>query len=291
MHPSADYGTKIQDNVLAISGATETDVKTGTTTRRPLTPLLSKNIVFYGLAKAAGDSTQSSSSNAIGTYTADAKSAIQSMLAVAPTASPIFTGSITLGTRNPDGTTGSNSIACGWYTIASESCATAIGSRATATAQEAFAMGNYTEAKGWASQAFGHYTKTSSWFALVNGTYNVEDDYSNWSAYSQGVSYPLGTKVLITYAYDDGAGNISYVTNPKVCIVANSSTSYDDEEWETYKFHRSYNYAHIIGNGTADDARSNAYALDWEGNAYYAGNIYVGCNNDSTGGTRLPHDI
>ena len=35
---------------------------------------------FYGLAKAAGDTTQSQSSNAVGTYTEDAKSAISEML-------------------------------------------------------------------------------------------------------------------------------------------------------------------------------------------------------------------
>ena len=32
-------------------------------------------------------------------------------------------------------------------------------------------------------------------------------------------------------------------------------------------------YAHIVGNGTADDARSNAHTLDWNGNAWYAGSI------------------
>lgn len=31
-----------------------------------------------------------------------------------------------------------------------------------------------------------------------------------------------------------------------------------------------------IGNGTADDARSNAYTLDWQGNAWYSGDVYVG---------------
>ena len=36
--------------------------------------------MFYGLAKAAGDATQSASSNAVGTYTEDAKSAISEML-------------------------------------------------------------------------------------------------------------------------------------------------------------------------------------------------------------------
>ena len=32
-------------------------------------------------------------------------------------------------------------------------------------------------------------------------------------------------------------------------------------------------YAHIVGNGTADDARSNAHTLDWSGNAWFAGTI------------------
>ena len=37
-------------------------------------------------------------------------------------------------------------------------------------------------------------------------------------------------------------------------------------------------YAHIVGNGTNDDNRSNAHTLDWDGNAWFAGNIYVGDN-------------
>lgn len=32
-------------------------------------------------------------------------------------------------------------------------------------------------------------------------------------------------------------------------------------------------YLHIAGNGTSDSARSNAYTLDWEGNAWFAGSI------------------
>lgn len=32
-------------------------------------------------------------------------------------------------------------------------------------------------------------------------------------------------------------------------------------------------YAHIVGNGTADNARCNAHTLDWEGNAWYAGAV------------------
>ena len=32
-------------------------------------------------------------------------------------------------------------------------------------------------------------------------------------------------------------------------------------------------YAHIVGNGTGDNNRSNAHTLDWDGNAWYAGRI------------------
>lgn len=40
-------------------------------------------------------------------------------------------------------------------------------------------------------------------------------------------------------------------------------------------------YADIIGNGTSDTARSNATTVDWNGNAWYAGDVYTG----STSGT------
>lgn len=38
------------------------------------------------------------------------------------------------------------------------------------------------------------------------------------------------------------------------------------------------NYAHIVGNGS-EDALSNAHTLDWEGNAWFAGNVYIGEDN------------
>lgn len=35
-------------------------------------------------------------------------------------------------------------------------------------------------------------------------------------------------------------------------------------------------YAHIVGNGTSSTNRSNAHTLDWSGNAWYQGDVYVG---------------
>lgn len=43
-----------------------------------------------------------------------------------------------------------------------------------------------------------------------------------------------------------------------------------------------------VGNGTASNARSNAFAVDFAGNGLFAGNdIRYGCNADSSGGTSL----
>lgn len=37
-------------------------------------------------------------------------------------------------------------------------------------------------------------------------------------------------------------------------------------------------YAAIVGNGESDIARSNAYTLDWDGNASYAGYVRMGAD-------------
>lgn len=70
--------------MIKVNAASEEQVKAQSAVTRPIVPFIQHMSVFYGLAKAAGDTTQSSSSNAVGTYTNEAKSAIQSMLGVEP---------------------------------------------------------------------------------------------------------------------------------------------------------------------------------------------------------------
>lgn len=67
---------------LAINSAPSTHIKSATGTFRPIVPVTQHESTFYGLAKAAGDITQSSSDNAVGTYTDEAKAAIKSMIGV-----------------------------------------------------------------------------------------------------------------------------------------------------------------------------------------------------------------
>lgn len=66
----------------AIMAPTTTEIRTGADRYKPIVPRNQHEASFYGLAKAAGDTTQAQSSNAVGTYTAGAKAAIQAMLDV-----------------------------------------------------------------------------------------------------------------------------------------------------------------------------------------------------------------
>ena len=79
---NSNTGHDMDGTTLRIYRAMAGDIKAGTQAYRPITPSLQQNSVFYGLAKSAGDTTQSASSNAVGTYTEDAKIAIQKMLGI-----------------------------------------------------------------------------------------------------------------------------------------------------------------------------------------------------------------
>lgn len=89
--PESYRGITVANNKLSINPAADSDIKYGTlgNAYKPITATLQHKSTFYGLAKAAGDSTQSSSSNAVGQYTDAAKAAIQSMLGVSQMLAPV----------------------------------------------------------------------------------------------------------------------------------------------------------------------------------------------------------
>lgn len=70
------------EGVVRINKALDDAIKAGNNEYQPITPRKQHLSAFYGLAKIAGDSTQSASSNSAGIYTPEAKIAIQKMLGV-----------------------------------------------------------------------------------------------------------------------------------------------------------------------------------------------------------------
>lgn len=83
MRDTGYYGIgRTSTGYLTTSPATDYQIKDGTDSWKPINPVNQHRAVFYGLAKAALDTTQSQSSNPVGTYTDAAKVAIQKMLGI-----------------------------------------------------------------------------------------------------------------------------------------------------------------------------------------------------------------
>ena len=81
--------------LINVDTASADNVKAGSSQYKTITPYQQHRASFYGLAKAAGDSSQSASSNAVGTYTEEARSKIHEMLDAPVTVSgttPIIAG-------------------------------------------------------------------------------------------------------------------------------------------------------------------------------------------------------
>ena len=71
--------------VLTLNFANSATIKAGDSATQPFAVKRQHEAVFYGLAKAAGDTSQSSSTNSVGVYTTSAQAAIQEMLNVPST--------------------------------------------------------------------------------------------------------------------------------------------------------------------------------------------------------------
>ena len=171
--------------------------------------------------------------------------------------------------------TGYNSI----VQIGSNPAASATGSQSIALqggkayGQQSLARGSGTAASGIRSCAEGMGTIAESDYSHAFGQYNIGKDIPSWPLWSSGK----------TYQVDDGVIGAQY--KKYVCIEANSDSEWNAEHWQEYI---EPNYFIAVGNGKNKWNRSNAYLLDNNGNGYYNGDVYVGCNADSTGGTKLP---
>lgn len=118
----------------------------------------------------------------------------------------------------------------------------ALGTGVMATGNVAFAIGSTTEASGEMSFSSGISTKASGKASSGKGMgADAQGDYSSAEGY-------------YTRAY----GENQHVQG----------------KWN--KEDNDNRYAHIVGNGEDGMHRSNAHTLDWDGNAWFKGKVYVG---------------
>lgn len=141
--------------------------------------------------------------------------------------------------------------------------AAAFGSGTKASGGGSFAVGWNSEASNTASCAEGRDTVSSGQAAHAEGLRSI-------ASASQAHAEGRDTVASGTISHAEGEGTIANHRAQTVAGQWNIADPASGAETERGT------YVEIIGNGTADDARSNARTLDWNGNEKLAGKLTVG---------------
>lgn len=165
---------------------------------------------------------------------------------------PFGTGSFSMN-RSPNGAVGSSSVAVGKDTEAS-------GKESFAEGYRTIASGKYSHAEGLESMATGDCSHAEGSGTVAFG---VKSHAEGTSTEARGrMSHAEGFFTLATPDYQHVQGKFN---------VEDSSGQFAD----------------IIGWGTNNTSKKNIEATTVEGDKRMKGDVYVGCNDDSTGGTKL----
>ena len=147
------------------------------------------------------------------------------------------------------------------------------GNNTTSSGFHSHAEGNGTTASGFISHAEGSGTTSSggSSHAEGNGT-----DASDFASHAEGnKTKAIGFASHAEGSATEASGITAHAEGDHT--VASGDTSHVQGRYNI----PNDNYADVIGNGSSNTDRSNAYTMDWNGNTWFAGDVYVG----STSGT------
>lgn len=132
------------------------------------------------------------------------------------------------------------------------------GKYSHAEGHQSYAQGDNSHSEGYKthSEAYGSHAEGCETYS--QGNYSHTEGYKtyaqSWHSHAEG----RGTIAACANQHAQGQYNI---IDPGFIEINNDTLG---------------KYAHIIGNGTADDARSNAHTLDWNGLGWFAGGLKVG---------------
>lgn len=146
---------------------------------------------------------------------------------------------------------GNYSITSGWWTRADGQCAHAEGLLTRASGHFAHAEGTRTKATINNAHAEGDLTQATGRQAHAEGVQSIASGYC---AHAEGSN----TKATNYYSHAEGLGTIAAGRNQTAMGKYNISDT---------------NSLVIVGNGSKDTTRSNAYKLDANGNGWFEGTV------------------
>ena len=160
-------------------------------------------------------------------------------------------------------------------TVGSRYSGSAVGDYSQVFGYQCQATNDYAHAEGYQTQAKGKYSHAegAGTHALADYSHTEGDSTEalSWGAHAEGNS--TSASGLASHAeghHTEAPGSYSHAEG----LYTKANGAYQHVQGKYNK--TTGTNADIIGNGTADDARSNAYNMDWNGNAEFQGEVYVG---------------
>ena len=132
------------------------------------------------------------------------------------------------------------------------------------------ASGNYAHAEGRVNIASGFCSHAEGHSNITSGYNSHAEGYGNIASGNNSHAEGYGT---------EASGYATHVQGKYNIIQQVAGSNYLGK------------YCHIVGNGTSDTARSNAHTLDWNGNAWFAGDVYTGGTAMDNGAKKLATEV
>lgn len=143
------------------------------------------------------------------------------------------------------------------------------------------AAGNYSHAEGYNCTADGNYSHAEGMMSKTTGQFSHAEGAqceARTQAHAEGSACKaLGSASHAEGQYTEATQYAHYAHVEGYRTTVSLPAAHVQGKYNViFSGLLSEDYADVIGNGTADDARSNAYNMDWYGNAEFQGEVYVG---------------
>lgn len=186
---------------------------------------------------------------------------------------------------NTNGTSNSgvDASAMGYYTTASGDFSTAMGKSTTASGVNSTAMGINSTASGDSSTAIGGATLASGMASTAIGANTTASGFGSTaigynSTASGGYSTAMG-RITTASGFNSTAMGRSTIASDYASTVIGQHNSSGSSVTNSATSFNTANTAFVIGNGTASNAKSDAFKVMFNGDATLAGNLSV--NSDA----------
>lgn len=160
------------------------------------------------------------------------------------------------------------------YVTAGRKSGTTLGNKATVEGNNNTASGDYSHAEGSYTTASAGYAHAEGYHTTANASYTSHAEGYYTTASGQYGSHAEGHYAIASGKSSHAEGVYTRATRASQHVVGEYNIADTGGAGPSVRG----TYVEIVGNGTADNARSNARTLDWSGNETLAGKLTLGAD-------------